>query len=148
MRNPIKIIKDKYKDYKLRHLQLGKIKMLDKEYNNNFEIVDIDWEISWKTNIYLTVIIRDYLRHFINNAPIIGNCVIEDKSPLYQATEEDLKRWNNFVNSVADEFDELICLHNEIDTSKDDITELHEKEKQLTQKAFSDLAFIYDDLWW
>ena len=87
MCNPIKIIKDKYNDYKIRHLRLGKIKMLNKKDNYDFKIVDIDWEISWQTNVYLAVIIRDYLRHFIDNAPIIGNCVIEDTSVLYHATE-------------------------------------------------------------
>ena len=143
----ISVLKAKWRNYKLRHLHIGKVKMLDKNNNINFEIVGIDWDIHWMTNIYLTVIIRDYLRFFIKNTPAIGNCVIEDKDPLFVVNDSDWKKWQKLVNSVADEFDELLKIYMEIETA-DDSSELDEKAKELTHKAFLDLADIYDDLNW
>ena len=140
-------IKRKWRNNKLRHLHLGRVKMLDKNNNLNFKIVGIDWDVHWMTNIYLTVIIRDYLRFFIKNTTAIGNCVIEGKDPSCVDTDSDWKKWQRLVNSVADEFDELLKIYMEIETA-DDISELHKKEKALTKKAFLDLANIYDDLNW
>ncbi len=58
-------IKEKWRTYKLRHLCIGKVKMLDKNSTLDFKIVKMDWDVHWQTGLYLTVIIRDYLRHFI-----------------------------------------------------------------------------------
>ena len=140
-------IKEKWRNYKLRHLRLGKVKMLDKTNNLNFKIVDIDWDVHWQTDLYLTVIIRDYLRFFIKNTPAIGNNVIENKYPSCVDIDSDWKKWQRLVNSVADEFDELLKIYMKIDTA-DDASELYKKVKELTKKAFLDLAYIYDDLNW
>ena len=153
IRHQLGMLKDRWKNYKLRHLCIGKVKMMDKNNNDNFKIEKISWDIHWQTYLYLTVIIRDYLRFFINNTPAIGNCVIkkEDRENiLYRATEDDWNKWKALVNSVADEFDEIIRLTEEVDTSRD-ISErkaLDEARKALIKRAFSDLAYIYDDLWW
>ena len=52
------------------------------------------------------------------------------------------------MNSVADEFDELVkmILANEI--RRDEVIEFNKKQKALEKKAFNDLAEIFDDLWW
>jgi len=143
----LSMLKSKLKNYKLRHLNIGKVKMLDKDNNHNFKITNIDWDVHWQTHIYLTIIIRDYLRFFINNTMAIGNCVIDDNSQFYEATEEDWNKWKELVNSVADEFDDILKFIIE-EEKADDISEIKEKRKQLQKKAFSDLAFIFDDLWW
>jgi hypothetical protein len=77
----------------------------------------------------------------------IGNCVIESKDPFYEATDEDWEKWKNLVNSVADEFDELHKMDMRIEDAVD-ITELRRDRDILLKKAFSDLTFIYEDLWW
>ena len=62
------------------------------------------------TNLYLAVIIRDYLRFFIKNTPAIGNTAWEDISRMHKATPEENNaasvKWEAMVNSVAEEFDE------------------------------------------
>ena len=55
--------------------------------------------------------------------------------------------WKRLVNSVADEFDELLRLSREIDKAEN-IPEFLKQERVLWKKAFSDLAFIYPDLFW
>ena len=148
IRHQLSRMKDKWREYKLRHLRIGKVKMLDKSNNYDFKIVNIDWDVHWQACLYLSVIIRDYLRFFINNSPAIGNCVLEKTDPWYMAsenTDDAWKKWEKLVNSVADEFDEWIRLSNEIEKD-DDIS--REKRKKLLNKAFSDLAFIWEDLWW
>ena len=97
------------------------------------------------------MIIRDYLRFFINNTPAIGNCVLENKNlKVEEADDDDWNNWKRLVNSVADEFDELLQIGRKMEhtESLEEWTDLQEKKKALLKKAFSDLAFIYDDLWW
>ena len=140
--------REKWKNYKLRHLCIGKVKWGNKNDPYDFKIVNIDWDVHWQTYLYLTVIIRDYLRFFINNTLIIGSCVVKDDSVL-DVDDDAWDKWKHLVNSVADEFDELIRLNKEIDKAEqEDISELLEKERVLLKKAFSDLAFIYQDLLW
>ncbi len=69
---PVTAIKAKLHDYKLRHLRIGKVKNLKKEGYTDFKIVNISWDVHWMTNLFLAVIIRDYLRFFIKNTPVIG----------------------------------------------------------------------------
>ena len=143
----------KMKCYKLRHLSIGKVKMLDKNIHNHidFKIVTISWDVHWQTNLYLTVIIRDYLRFFINNTLAIGNCVLENKDlQVEEVDDDDWNNWKRLVNSVADEFDEMLQIGRKIECTEslEERTDLQEKEKALLQKAFSDLAYIYDDLCW
>ena len=145
------MLKDRIKGYKLRHLKIGKVKNLDKEDFRKFKIEGISWDVNWQTNLYLAVIIRDYLRFFIKNTPAIGNCVIEDREDQMFMTEkererlnkEESKKWHELVNSVADEFDVLVKICN------GDYDEIEYPEyKEIMKKAFSDLAFIFDDLTW
>ena len=62
-----------------------------KDDRRDFEIVDIPDEAQWRMDLYLSVIIRDYLRTFIKNTPAIGNCVISDKSPPSESKGLDVK---------------------------------------------------------
>ena len=137
------------RNYKLCHLRLGKVKNLNKNNHMDFKIEKISWDIHWQTELYLTVIIRDYLRSFIKHTPAIGNCVIKDKSLLYRAADDDWKNWETLVNSVADEFDELIRHIQKLEETVDENEhDLRVEKVELTKKAFADLAYIYDDLWW
>ncbi len=108
-------LRNKIRDYKLRHLCIGRVKNLDKKDFSVFWIEKISWDVHWQTGLYLAVIIRDYLRLFIKYTPAIANCVIEDKDRKeirYGLDDEKCayysRKWENLVNSVADEFDELI----------------------------------------
>ena len=160
-------LKWKIEDYKLRHLSLGKVKNLDKERPQVFRIEKISWDIHWQTYLYLAVIIRDYLRFFIKNTLAIGNCVIDDESfhkePYYTGDDEYSKRknaeheeksdyyfkkWKDLVNSVADEFDELVKMFQMSISEIRDDKEFYKKQKALEKKAFSDLAEIFDELGW
>ena len=144
-------IKYKIHDYKLRHLSLGKVNYLTKTFDDGeFEIVDIPWDLHWQTDTYLLVIIRDYLRNFINNTESLGTCVyskeeLDPKSKeFYKSLNNDRwEEWKNLVNKVADEFDDLYKMQNHKFEPVDE-TEWQE----LKIKAFKDLAFIFDDLSW
>jgi len=157
----------KIRDYKLRHLSLGKVKNLDKERFGVFRIEKISWDVSWQTALYLAVIIRDYLRFFIKNTKVIGDCAIHDPSfhnePHYVGDDEYSKKknaehekkseyyarkWEAMVNSVADEFDELVKMMLMDGPEIGDYKEFDKKEKAMEKKAFSDLAEIFHDLWW
>ena len=48
---------------------------------------------------------------------------------------------------MADEFDDLVELIKAMDEA-DNITDLQIKKKELQNKAFADLTYIYDDLCW
>ena len=89
---------EKISDYKLRHLSLGKVKNLDKDNFARFCIEKISWDVHWQTNLYLAVIIRDYLRFFIKNTMVIGDCAIDDPSfhnePHYVGDDEYSKKKN------------------------------------------------------
>ena len=144
-------LRDMYKEYKLRHLKIGRVKNLDKKNPSDFQIEKISWEVSWQTGLYLAVIIRDYLRFFIKNTQVVGNCVVEDYEVYRQCTDEDAdkyaQKWEDRVNSVADEFDELIKMLIS-DELREDVSEFNKKQKALEKKAFNDLSEIFDDLWW
>ena len=58
-----------------------------------------------------------------------------------------MKKWESLVNSVADEFDDLVELIKAMDEA-DNISDLQIKKKELQNKAFADLTYIYDDLCW
>jgi hypothetical protein len=144
-------IKDAIHDYKLRHLKLGKVKQHKKDSYTDFEIVNISWNIHWMTDLYLAVIIRDYLRFFIKNTPAIGNTVFEgDYSKMHNMTDEETamysEKWHDLVNNTADEFDELAKLAWR--ENVDDWQAYRKKEKELIKNAFADLAYIFDELNW
>lgn len=151
VRHQLSVLKDRLRDYKLRHLKIGTVKNLNKKEFGDFKIEKIDWDVHWMTNLYLAVNIRDYLRFFLKNTPAIGNCVWKDYDEMYNSTPEECDaasdRWHALVESVADEFDELAKYYR--DEYEDvDWKEREEKRAALTKKAFADLAFIFDDLDW
>lgn len=153
IKHPFWRIKDAVHDYKLRHLKLGKVKQHKKGSYTDFEIVNISWNVHWMTDLYLAVIIRDYLRFFIKNTPAIGNTVFEgDYSKMNFMSDEETemyaKKWHDLVNTTADEFDELVKLSSYNRRSDDDWQALDKKEKELIKKAFADLAYIFDELYW
>lgn len=159
-------LRRKISDYNLRHLSLGKLKNLDKDSAGAFRIEKISWEVSWSTNYYLAVIIRDYLRFFIKNSLTIGYCVIDDEfeTILYYDGDDEFseeqnakarekheyyaKKWKDLVNSVADEFDELVKMMHKDSIEIDDYQEFNMKQKALEKKAFYDLSEIFNDLFW
>ncbi len=143
-------IKDKIYNYKLRHLSLGKIHYKGKSLDDEFEIIDIPWNLHWQTDKYLLVIIRDYLRYFINNTKVIGNCVytkeeLDPKRKEYYKAQKDNRweEWKTIVNNVANEFDDLYKMENHKFEPSDET-----ERKKLIIKAFKDLAYIFDDLNW
>jgi len=146
-------IKQKIRDYKLRHLSIGHVKNLDRKRFDNFRIDRISWDVHWQTNLYLAVIIRDYLRFFIENTLAVGNCVIDNSEAVKYGLDDEqsefyFQKWKERVNMVADEFDELIQMMHIDSLGVKDYLEFNKKEKALQQKAFSDLAEIFDDLSW
>ena len=147
-------IKNRIREYELRHLHIGRVKQMSKKGYTDFCIEKISWDVHWQTNLYLAVIIRDYLRFFIKNTLAIGNCVIDDKAFFYKPdsdgakTDYYAKKWEELVNSVADEFDDWIKMYNYIDSYEGDDLSYMEELKDLQRKAFGDLAEIYDELFW
>ena len=77
VRHQLSVLKNRLRDYKLRHLKIGTVKNLNKEKFTDFKIEKIDWDVHCMTNLYLAVIIRDYLSFFIEKTPAIGNCVYD-----------------------------------------------------------------------
>ena len=145
--NLIHVLEQRSLMNKAKDMNIGIAKSYSKDDRRDFKIVDIPDEAQWRMDLYLSVIIRDYLRTFIKNTPAIGKCVISDKNPLYQATDADWKKWESLVNSVADEFDDLVELIRAVDEAGD-TSDLQIKKKELQNKAYADLAYIYDDLCW
>ena len=138
--------------YRQRHIgSIGKAKCINhKNDENDYCIINIPRNVTWKTDIFLLIIIRDYLRNFINNSPAIGNCVfskeqLDPKRKEYYEinTEYYAGKWKELVNKVADEFDELYKMQIKRYDSWEE-----SKWQYLKNKAFKDLAFIYDDLNW
>ena len=156
VRYQLRLIKDRIKDYKLRHLSIGKLKITGKGDNEKAEIMNISKPISWRSDLWLAVMIRDHLRHFIKNTACVGGCVFEKPGECLftyadeRDTDPDMQKWRNLVNSVADEFDALIPLilesHSTPKCGKK--TDLMKKKKEMQKKAFADLEFIFNDLWW
>ena len=138
------------RDYRHRHLRIGRVRPLSKTGFRNFKIDKISWDVHWQTDLYLAVIIRDYLRFFIENTPAIGNTVIDDKYDHFNDTvsqrQEYFARWKKMVNDVADEFDELVTLIR--DDTGAEWKEKMAQQRALQKKAFADLAEIFDELQW
>ena len=146
-------IKEKYDDYKLNHLKIGKLVRNKKDADDeSFHIEKIDWDVHWQTDRILAIIIRDYLRFFIKKTPAIGNCVLIDNPEglnYFEASKSETidfaGRWEDTVNKVADEFDDLRRL---IENYYFDGAVSNEELKKSTEKAFRDLIYIYPDLNW
>ncbi len=153
IRTVIERVKNKHRDYKLNHLNLGKaVNMKNNAESSNFQIKNISWDIHWQMNRMLAIIIRDYLRFFIKETPAIGNCVLNDNPEglsYWEAVDsKDIdfaKRWKDTVNKVADEFDDLRLKIEEYET---DNQVSDEEIQNRTEIAFKDLAYIFNDLSW
>ena len=86
---------------------LGKVKNLDKDNFARFRIEKISWDVHWQTNLYLAVIIRDYLRFFIKNTLAIGNCVIDDHgflNELYYVGDDEFSKQKNAKQQEKNSF--------------------------------------------
>ena len=150
------ILKNKFKQYKLRHISIGKLKITFEENQEKAEIINISEEITWCLDLWLAVIIRDHLRHFINTTICVGGCVFDmpGESLVTYADEKDfdseMQEWQDLVNSVADEFDAMIPLILESHSTPigKQKYELMEKKKAMQKRAFADLEFVFNDLWW
>ena len=147
----LRTFRSRFSDRKLYHLSIGKVKNLNMNDWREFEITNISWNVHWQMSLFLAVIIRDYLRFFIRNTPVIGTCAFDDTSKILDCTDEECKaasqKWKGLVISVADEFDEL-ARHYRGDFDDVDVKTREEKRRTLIKKAFADLAFIFDDLEW
>ena len=81
---------------------------------------------------------------------MIGNTAWEDISRMHKATPEENNaasvKWEAMVNSVADEFDEVARSLKEEDI--EDWEAYYKEQKALIRKAFTDLAEIFDELYW
>ena len=164
VRKILEICNNNTVDYLINHMitnnGIGKVKQLEKTGYDRFEIVNISWDVHWMMNTYLAVIIRDYLRFFIKNTQVIGQCVIDEHKEEYHTanssfSEEHTKtldrlfqEWEDLVNSIADEFDELVKINTGDGYDIQTYPEYYEKVEVLSKKAFADLAYIYPDLWW
>lgn len=143
---------EKCRDYKLKHLKIGKLVIsTPKSEKSSFKVKNISWDIHWQTDRILSIIIRDYLRFFINETPAVGNCVINDNpeglayNEALNAEDTDFaERWNKAVNNVADEFDKLRIMIESDSPCETSDKMIHEQ----TKKAFDGLAYIFNDLNW
>ena len=150
----IRLVKEKITNYKLKHLKLGKVKYNKYYDKDSFDIAGISWDISWQVDRYLAILIRDYIKFHIKNTPAIGNCVLIDnpegvpyddfllgKEPNYI---DYYTRWKDLALKVSDEFDELRIMLEKADSSGFS----RERLQIAIDKAFKDLAYIYQDLGW
>ena len=141
-------------DRKMRNLKLGKLKYSGPPWHKfEFKIEGMSEEFWWNMNIYLAVIIRDYLRLYADKTFIIGNCVAEkyyekdDFDPAKGLPDEAFDEWKELVKDTANEFDELLKLTGtKFDVDSKDWPEYEKQRDSLTKKAFADLAKIYADL--
>lgn len=121
----------KMREYKLKRLKLGKPKWVGEK----LYIDEISWDVHWQTDDYLTAIIRDYLRFFIQNTMAIGLPAVEKEPDDFDKAEI---LWREMVNSVADKFDEVADLS----------TEHGEAYRTKIDEAFDALKEIFYDLSW
>ena len=113
-------ISNKIDRYKIEHLKLGKQKWRD----GKLYIEKIPYFVSSEATMYLTAILRDYLRAFAKNTYAIGNALFEKDGEenncfsirAVSSVEEGqvdgaLEDWRKMVGDVADLFDKAaICV--------------------------------------
>ncbi len=135
-------IKNSIRERKLKHLKIGKPKHVgDKLY-----ITDVSWDVHWQTADYLTAIIRDYLKIYLEKAPIIGNVAYGENlsgEELFQAqmeipTVQAEQIWKDMLQNAINLFDDLA------DAKEDDFVTYQQK----VDAAFDALKKIYCDLNW
>ena len=148
------VIGDKIYEYRLNNMKLGKLVRNNKKA---FRVENVSYDVLWQVNRALALIIRDYLRFFIDNSPAVGNCVlpafpgdIEGRKKWFADLDKDEEintaRWKELVNNTADEFDVLansLGFYGSEEFEADDNT-----IREMTEKAFKDLAYIFMELCW
>ncbi len=124
--------------------------------DNSYRVEKTSFDVLWQMDRALAIVIRDYLKSFINVTPAVGNCIGDarykkDLIGEVVLSEEEIEKYNRkwvaAVNKTADEFDTLRKLI-EIREQNYEILPSEDEIKETTQKAFADLAFIFNDLCW
>ena len=143
--------------YKIEHLKLGK----QKWRNGKLYIEKIPYFVSSEATMYLTAILRDYLRAFAKNTYAIGNALFEkdgEENNCFQiravsSVEEGqvdgaLEDWRKMVCDVADLFDKAADQCAEAWDSDDynDKERLWKEYRQTLSAAFDALKPIFQDL--
>lgn len=143
--------------YKIEHLKLGK----QKWRNGKLYIEKIPYFVSSEATMYLTAILRDYLRAFAKNTYAIGNALFEkdgEENNCFQiravsSAEEGqvdgaLEDWRKMVCDVADLFDKAADLCTEAWDSDDweERERLWKEYRQTLSAAFDALKPIFQDL--
>ena len=136
--------------YKIEHLKLGK----QKWRNGKLYIEKIPYFVSSEATMYLTAILRDYLRAFARNTYAIGNALFEKDGEenncfsirAVSSAEEGqadgaLEDWRKKVNDVADLFDKAADLCSAAWDSDD-----YEEGERLWKEYRKTLAAAFDVL--
>lgn len=139
--------------FRAQHLSLGKQKWRD----GKLYIEKIPPYIASEATIYLTAIIRDYLRAYTKNSYSIGNAYYLEKyhKNMWELTEEEeaeesgneeFEHWMQMINGVADKFDETAALWEEGWETHDFERKVFDRHQEKIEEAFSALARIFQDL--
>lgn len=143
--------------YKIEHLKLGK----QKWRNGKLYIEKIPYFASSEAAMYLTVILRDYLRAFAKNTYAIGNSLFEkdgEENNCFQiravsSIEEGqvdgaLEDWRKMVGDVADLFDKAadLCAASWDHDDWEESERLWKEYRQTLSAAFDALKPIFHDL--
>ena len=143
--------------YKIEHLKLGK----QKWRNGKLYIEKIPYFVSSEATMYLTAILRDYLRAFAKNTYAIGNSLFEkdgEENNCFQiravsSVEEGqvdgaLEDWRKMVCDVADLFDKAadLCTASWDHDDWEERERLWKEYRQTLSAAFDALKPIFQDL--
>ena len=143
--------------YKIEHLKLGK----QKWRNGKLYIEKIPYFVSSEATMYLTAILRDYLRAFAKNTYAIGNSLFEkdgEENNCFQiravsSVEEGqvdgaLEDWRKMVGDVADLFDKAadLCTASWDHDDWEERERLWKEYRQTLSAAFDALKPIFHDL--
>ena len=150
-------ISNKIDRYKIEHLKLGK----QKWRNGKLYIEKIPYFVSSEATMYLTAILRDYLRAFAKNTYAIGNALFEkdgeENNCFYiravssveegqvDGAQED---WRKMVGEVADLFDKAAdqCSAAWDGDDYEERERLWKEYRQTLAAAFDALKPIFHDL--
>ena len=146
-------MRDRYKNYKIEHLKIGRQKWRD----GQLYIKDIPYYIASETAAYLMAIIRDYLREYAKITYSIGNSLTEkdgkENNCFYVRAVgfgdgDGLDEWRGKVNEVADKFNEAAELHYAAVSQRDlkDGMRLWGEYRRSVSDAFDMLKVIFHDL--
>lgn len=143
--------------YEIEHLKLGK----QKWRNGKLYIEKIPYYVSSEATMYLTAILRDYLRAFAKNTYAIGNSLFEkdgEENNCFQiravcSAEEGqvdgvLEDWRKMVGDVADLFDKAadLCTASWDHDDWEERERLWKEYRQTLSAAFDALKPIFQDL--